>query len=215
MSLFSRAKEEINAAEALTASLRRVVASPVAPQRAAGPKPEQMLALSAEEQAEYARAAAAVGFVPGGLIAEAMRLFLSESGILVYPMPKVHAYLTGQYGAEKKDEDRSSWTGMVATWVWHPLRSADQNESATNWDARRQTRHSKNGSVAREQSVYGKPLPLPVLLTVEKIATRFPDALFFVSDEYHAPPIMDPFLMVLYGGEQFVVERWDEPSFRA
>jgi hypothetical protein len=90
-------------------------------------------------------------------------------------------------------------------WGWRPLRAQDQTAGHTN---------SKNGTIQRGAAPYGKPIPYPVLLTVKAIRDEFPTAKFFVSDEMHAERIPDPFLMVEIGGERFIVERWDEPSFR-
>lgn len=167
--------------------------------------------LSAEQLAEYQRVAAKVGFAPRGLKSDALRQFLRDEGISVYASDAVKKYLDQKYG---KEGERG------ATWVWKPFRTAD-GESAEERSNRfnggwGMPRHSRNGSIGREQSVYGKPVPLPVLLTVERILDKFPDAHFYVSDEYTAPPIADPFLAVVYGedSDPVVIERWDEPTFR-
>lgn len=84
------------------------------------------------------------------------------------------------------------------TWNWHPLRKQDKKAI-------------DNGS-----PVYKHPVPMPVLMTIEKICDRMPDAAFFVTDYEVKDP--DPFLLVTHkelgieGG--YVIERWDEPSFR-
>lgn len=172
-----------------------------------GPAREPAQAMTCDEFAEYERVARAVGFAPRGLKSDELRRFLSEIGIAIYPLPKVVAYLNTQYGEAKQS----------ATWVWAPLRTADRfTVEIRNQMAGYNSRHSRNGAVARELSPYAKPVPLPVLLTVERILARFPDALFFVNDEYHAPPIVDPFLAVWYGEDSdvVVIERWDEPAFR-
>lgn len=170
-----------------------------------GLRKEEPTGLSADEYAEYQRVATKVGFAPRGLKSNELRQYLRDAGIRVYPMDAVQKYLNGKYG--EADGQRG------AKWVWKPLRSADGLSIHGAW----QSGHLVNGAVAREQAPYGKPVPLPVLLTVERIADKFPDALFFVSDEYDAPPIGDPFLAVVYGedSEPVIVERWDEPVFRA
>jgi hypothetical protein len=53
-----------------------------------------------------------------------------------------------------------------------------------------------------------------VLLTIKAIRDAAPSAHFYVSDEFTKERIPDPFLLVEVAGEQFVIERWDEPSFR-
>lgn len=176
-----------------------------------GLRKEDATGLSAEDYAEYQRVATKVGFAPRGLKSDALRQFLREAGMRVYPLGAVQAYLDGKYGVA---DDRHG-----ARWVWKPLRSAD-GYTREQRDAHAQyiwlVKHAVNGVVAREQAPYGKPVPLPVLLTVERIVEKFPDALFFVSDEYKAPAVPDPFLAVVYGedSEPVVVERWDEPQFR-
>ena len=163
-------------------------------------------ALSECEYAEYQRVAAKVGFAPRGLESEALRRFLCDAGIRVYPYQVVQKYLNDKYGVSSETSG--------AKWVWKPLRGADQVKHDVGYH--QYIRRSLNGAVAREQPPYAKPVPLPVLLTVERITERFPEALFFVSDQYSAPPIPDPFLCVVYGEdpEPVVIERWDEPKFR-
>ena len=188
----------------------------VAPERD-GLKKETPTGLSVEEYAEYERVAAKVGFAPRGLKSDALLAFLRESGIRVYPTDAVVKYLGEKYGVKKDDPLISGST--VAKWVWKPLRSADGFDRTVRerlMQTGRQIWHSRNGAVAREQHPYAKPVPLPVLLTVERISDKFPEALFFVSDEYSAPPMPDPFLAVVYGEDSspVIVERWDEPGFR-
>lgn len=81
-------------------------------------------------------------------------------------------------------------------WGWVPL-----NERARQ-NATRMTDH------------YTKPIPTPVLLTMERIIDAFADAKFQVTDisRIERP---DPFLRVSVDGETwFIIERWDEPAFR-
>ena len=63
--------------------------------------------------------------------------------------------------------------------------------------------------------LYGKPVPYPVLLTVDRIRSQFPTAQFRVSDDapLQGDVVKDPFLMVSYGGSSYIVEKWDEPGF--
>jgi hypothetical protein len=60
---------------------------------------------------------------------------------------------------------------------------------------------------------YRRPIPLPVLLTIEKILTEVPDAHFYISQS--ADENADPFLNVT--GRNcchFIVERWNEPNYQ-
>lgn len=66
-----------------------------------------------------------------------------------------------------------------------------------------------------QPNAYTKPIPLAVLLTMEKIVDAFPDARFEVTDITEMPK-GDPFLRVhVSGGDWFIIERWDEPRFRS
>lgn len=142
---------------------------------------------------------------------------LSEMGLRRYPEKQVHAYLNKQYGRvrwgwrslRRKDYDRFAMNNGVFM-----ANDKSLNDSLTSWGRRH------NGQIIgrRDANTYEKPVPYPVLLTVERIAAEFPEACFFVNDE--ARPIasekhLDPFLMVVIGKNRYIIERWDEPKFRA
>jgi hypothetical protein len=59
-----------------------------------------------------------------------------------------------------------------------------------------------------------KPIPMPVLMTMEKVADRFGDSVEMSISEITKYP--DPFLSLHVPGSErrFVIERWDEPKFR-
>lgn len=141
---------------------------------------------------------------------------LSEMGLLRYNEDQVRRYLNKQYGK--------------VPWGWRALRRMDYvqyseytgtfiaddrtiNDGATVW------RRHHNGKLIgnRDSATYNKPIPYPVLLTVDRISEAFPKAGFFVSDEMRpiASNKLDPFLMVVHPGLQYIIERWDEPKFRA
>lgn len=130
---------------------------------------------------------------------------LSEWGLRQYDRKQVAAYLTSQYGPPR--EGRSGRPAQ-ATWGYRPLMAQD----AYNLGAQYIT---ANGVVCNGGTVtsYVKPVPLPVLLTVEKIAERFPKAEFFVSDELTVTEVKDPFLLVRHAGKDYIIERWDEPGY--
>lgn len=63
--------------------------------------------------------------------------------------------------------------------------------------------------------LYRELVPWEVLLTVEKIAARFPTAQFLVAALKKEP---DPFLGVQLRDADsgfYIIERWDEPGFRS
>lgn len=148
---------------------------------------------------------------------------LAELGLRTYDESAVAAYLKTVYGA--------------TPFGWRALRDKDNPLCERMWRAGSYVDHngrwvdtwSECGAVGfggfgkgamrviggKDVALYAKPVPLPVLLTIEAIQQRVPDALFFVSDEARRmPERVDPFLMVLVAGERYIVERWDEPSFR-
>ena len=59
-----------------------------------------------------------------------------------------------------------------------------------------------------------KPIPMPVLMTMEKVVDRFGSSVEMSISEITKYP--DPFLSVHVPGSErrFVIERWDEPGFR-
>lgn len=109
----------------------------------------------------------------------------------------------------------ASWldahTPRYHNWHWYPLRCQDSNFLLMK--GRVSMVDSTNGTP--RQSLYSKPVPLPVLQTMDRLDALMPEELcFFVSDIVDEP---DPFLAVaerenLY--EFYIIERWDEPGFR-
>lgn len=168
---------------------------------------------------EYRQVARRIGFsVPVPRIDRSIEFenTLSEMGVRQYPENRVRTYLNIQYGRVR--------------WGWRSLRKQDYdayasgkgvfmaadktlNDSSTWWDRRH------NGQIIgnRDAHIYDKPVPYPVLLTVERIAEKFPEAHFFVNDEARSmvsEKVLDPFLMVVIGTKRYIIERWDEPKFR-
>ena len=154
----------------------------------------------------------------------AFEALLAEMGLRQYRFKDVQRFLNRQYG----------WGLCKGTpWGFRPLREADQTTNGhfiaadgTIDNTRKKWRRWHNGSVLggmdwiREKPIraklYAKPIPLPVLRTVETIALKFPSAQFYVSDDHHRRlnVVKDPFLMVRCAGKDYIIERWDEPGFR-
>ena len=57
-------------------------------------------------------------------------------------------------------------------------------------------------------------IPIPVMLTIDRIESLYPSARFYISD---IRDVKDPFLAVTVDGADtlFVIERWDDPNFRS
>ncbi len=149
-----------------------------------------------EFSAEYERVAAKVGVLRRPIQTTSAKLIevLKEEGIDVYPLAKVEKYLDSK-----------------GYWYWFPL-----NHNTVRVDEfNRETAHDHVtifGGVKRQ--VFNQPIPLPVLLTTERILDRLGDQVSF----WVAATGKDPFLAVTLNSDEsnklFVIERWDEPSFR-
>lgn len=115
-------------------------------------------------------------------------------------------------------------------WKWMPVRQEDIKRCKGFV-----TFHQINSSGVVGTELYDKPIPLPALITMDKIEDACKGAgvlpAFFVSD--YVARVPDPFLMVTIPSREtqeqepagrlwvmnpepacFVVERWDEPSYR-
>lgn len=147
--------------------------------------------IAANELAEYKKVAAEVGFRPSALVQAELEELLRENNIHVYDYDKVSAFLTQHFAGQE--------------WGWRPLRDSDDGKLVSHGEG--------NGEIVRR--TYRQAVPLPVLLTVKKIASAIPEVQFYVSDLVGSVNDQDPFLMVCAAGvNRYVVERWNEPGFR-
>lgn len=119
---------------------------------------------------------------------------LREWGLRIYDPVQVRAFLKSHYGRRG--------------WGFRPLREADRRKDRRWWD------DDSRGQIQDGAQIYNKPIPYPVLLTVERVSQRFEEARFYVSDERRASDVRDPFLLVLIGGHEYIIEQWDEPNYR-
>ena len=98
---------------------------------------------------------------------------------------------------ERKLRKEKSGGYYYHEWNWHPIK---EYSFRIRLDCR------------FDHSIYNKPIPPPVMLTIGKILQRIDDAEFYVTDirKYNL------FLGVTVTGSDtlFVVERWNEPAFR-
>lgn len=112
----------------------------------------------------------------------------------IYEYDAVVRYLDGQ--VERMRKTRFDHTD----WNWHPIKPCHHF-----WSGR-------PDHVSAD--VYNKPIPMPVMLTIAQIESLYPAARFYVSD---LRDVKDPFLAATVDGSDtfFVIERWDEPTFRS
>lgn len=165
-------------------------------------EPTSTSSLGAAEDidAEYAALVAELGVNSAAVDLETFKALVPRAGLRIYNRPEVQEYLHCKYSVPV-----GNVTGYVH-WGWRPLRAVDRGVGKAT--------RSENGVVQRGAEIYAKPIPFPVLLTVKAVRDACPSAQFFVSDEMQAEKIPDPFLLVVVAGEEFVIERWDEPGFR-
>jgi hypothetical protein len=149
---------------------------------------------------EYKALAAKLGVQSRAMSKLEMREFLAEECVSAYDVHKVMEYMNGLVEREKK----SSGDGSLH-WVWKPLRQRDSATIKGHWTL---------AGIPFSEEVYPHEVPYPVLLTVKKLTDKFGDRVcFHVSDYKSSRP--DPFLMASIDTySAFVIERWDEPSFR-
>lgn len=176
------------------------VAEPsVPPQPQSAPAP----AIDPDLHLEYVDTAKRLGVVNGALKREMLLHACREHGINVYERRAVERYLETVFG-------RPRGRTFHGTWGWRPLRQVDERKvEFPDLDSWGQSGHILRG-------LYQGAVPLPVLLTVERLSAAVPDVYFFVSDKNEQSDYtLDPFLMVCAPGmAQLIVERWDEPNFR-
>jgi hypothetical protein len=124
-----------------------------------------------------------------------LRQVLAEEGITCYDRKAVESYL-GEMARRSTDI-----RGWPMTWAWFPLRQVDLSP----------TRLTSESSTVYDNSEH--PIPLPALMTMERIVDRLGDQVRFLVG---AITKGDPFLAVCARGseELFPFERWNEPSFR-
>lgn len=143
---------------------------------------------------EYIRVCDEIGGLSCADLALArLRKHLREENAEPFERKQVTAYLDQKLGKE---------------WQWFGLRQEDADHLG-GWVLH--TEGARDVEFAKTQ--YMKAVPYPVLLTIEKIRKAIPDVYFFVS----APevPEGDPFLLVTRRGMGgYIIECWDEPSFR-
>lgn len=153
--------------------------------------------ITPDEMQEYIRVAEAVGLDSStDLTRERLLQCFRDENIHVYNMPQVVKYLDAKLGP---------------TWEWRGLRNKDARHLKGWFTAKTETRRR----VVFADEPYRGAIPLPVLLTVEKIQKALPneEIYFYVS----APKDNDgdPFLCVTSRWmELYIIERWGEPNFR-
>lgn len=150
--------------------------------------------LDTPEITEYESLLAEIGIEETpGITLEKLRRCLQDESLPGYNKSQVVAYLDEKLGKE---------------WEWAGLRQVDVDH-LSGWVS-----HSEGQrDVTFSKRVYQGNVPLPVLLTVQKIQKAVPKVCFYVS----SPKVVegDPFLYVTSRGVAgYIVERWDEPNFR-
>lgn len=158
-------------------------------------KAATMPALDKDEQSEYLAVAKAIGLDDdlGYLLEPRLRQLLRDENIRVYDYDQVCKFLDVKLGTD---------------WRWMPLRQIDSDEfPGGEWGHEIAGHRRKFGN-----NRYNRPVPLPVLLTVKKIAEAIPQARFYVSGiDRDADPFLCVTTRLLH---VHIIERWDEPDYR-
>ena len=150
--------------------------------------------LNVDEFAEYRKVASAIGLTQSeSIFNESMRQCMATNGLRQFNTNQVARFLNQKLGKWK--------------WNWMGLRKSDVDH-LKGW-----YQEADGSKVEFGDQQYGRDVPLPVLLTVQRILEEVPDAHFYISG---IPGVDDdPFLLVTkQRGSSFIVERWDEPDFR-
>ncbi len=153
---------------------------------------------------EYCQVANSIGFSNGSLLEWRLKNFLTNEGIQVYDYKKVSNYMDAQIQELNRAINEQN---NMFHWEWTALRKKDAKVYLQN-----------NGHLYSSEysgRTYEKPVPYPVLLTVQKIEKEFGEQVYFFVTDIRKVPLGDPFLAIVISGiEVMVIERWDEPSFR-
>jgi hypothetical protein len=158
--------------------------------------PAKIPKLSEEEMTEYIRVSAEIGIdCCTDLTRERLLRCFKEENIHVFNRDQVIEYLDKKLGTD---------------WEWRGLRQMDAKHLAGWFESKTDTHRQIN--FAKEP--YRGAVPLPVLMTVQKIQKAVPnDVYFYIS----APKENDgdPFLCVTSRWlGVYIIERWNEPNFR-
>ena len=125
---------------------------------------------------------------------------IRDNAIAIYPLEKVEWFMDTKAADAEKLAKKTNQYARVS-WNWHPLRAIDRD------------RPTGVGNISR---IYEKPVPVEVMMTAEKLADSLgPGVRFYVADLVRSTIRIDPFLSVTaHGCPLYVIERWDEPTFR-
>jgi hypothetical protein len=149
---------------------------------------------------EYIAVSTRIGVNSIPLALAQLEQVIQEETLGIYDYGKVTAFLESQ--CARLNKGRSSGQARFE-WNWHPVK---EYKNKYPWGVAWLPNQSTD--------LYNKPIPTVVVQTMERILSRFPDAMFYVSD---IQGFKDPFLAVtVYRADKMhVIERWDEPGFRS
>jgi hypothetical protein len=136
-----------------------------------------------------------------------LKAWLGAAGIACYGEVAVQHYLQRVLGRNSQ-----TYNTLHQSWFWRSVREQDHERPRRFAGA-----HVGPVIIIHSGATYAKPIPYPVLLTMERVHDQFSNATFYISDHYTSDEkdaLRDPFLLVVVDSERYVIERWDEPSFR-
>jgi hypothetical protein len=142
---------------------------------------------------------------------------LSSLSISVYDYSAVRNYLI----AKRLEEHTVVWIPVMKQQASTTLRAKYGTSSSSDW-----SRPPRHGHISTNGLTYNKPIPWPVLLTIDSLVKKGKELgfqpTFFISDfvmrekKPQRSMQLDPFLAAGTSDSDalFVIERWDEPGFR-
>lgn len=167
----------------------------------------------------YGQISQRLGYENPEYVKHRLEAVILDLGLSIYPLDQVVAYMNDK--ANKLTNKRKNIKGR---WGWWPLRTEDkaQLEAHSDWFRRLEPNEkfildSPYPGGLEGNNTYWAAIPLPVLITANKILEQDQNVTFLVATlSTIRDPRLDPFLAVIKPGiRPIVVERWDEPAFRS
>jgi len=134
--------------------------------------------------------------------------FLQEHEIVIYPYGQVYDFMDNLVtelngGPAFSGKLKRYFVGGKYCWI---LKHATERDAKTTypsyskWEIRSVT--------------YAKPIPEHALVKMATLRERYQDEVRFLVTDVEEIKNIDPFLIVVFQKEKFVIDKWDEPGFK-
>ena len=134
--------------------------------------------------------------------------FLQEHEMVIYPYGQVYDFMDNLVaelngGSKLSGKMQRFFAGRKYCWV---LRCATERDV--------KIAHPSYMGQGIRNATYAKPIPEHALVKMATLRERYQDEVkFFVTDVAEIKNL-DPFLVVIFQEEKFVIDKWDEPGFK-